>query len=425
MKNILYSLFVLLLCSTIAMAQTPLMSDEDHRIMMNDYATNLNIVLTAELPQGLTIDQFKKKIVNGELTLSSTAQASILTYAEPLKTYGTQFATTKNLIATTDAEKIFLSSFAPSTIIDENGNLVENDLTGGISYLETWQCAVEVCSTVGCSPFGMVDSNSESVNLLSKAVTATLISNASAIGVAVMMGNLDNKISRYVYLKKMGFNLSKSQNFINLVNRFDGFLNSPKDTITSNRLIVKDILNDNEKLELASSLGFQNREEVQNYELGTYNDYAVIAGEFNLINLTLHEKSIIFSSAIHYFDQNSVSYNFAKSKYCVPMYNSCKKDAYAQFIYNSIGSAAVGYAFGGISFICAGCVGWGAYALLQAASLDMYNNKKLMCYYDYSNCLTGNKLIVILKLSLINVTYFNPFYINPKSTFYNIKPRGR
>ncbi|MGG7036435.1 MAG: hypothetical protein ACI7YS_14750 [Flavobacterium sp.] len=49
----------------------------------------------ANCPQGMAIDQYKKKILNGELYLSSAAQTSILTYAAPLKTYGSQFASNK------------------------------------------------------------------------------------------------------------------------------------------------------------------------------------------------------------------------------------------------------------------------------------------------------------------------------------------
>ena len=150
MKKILYSIFVLILCSNLTFGQTtPLMSDEAHRIMMNDYATNLNTILTAECPQGITIDQFKKKIVNGEITLSSTAQTSILTYAEPLKTYGVQFASTNNLTATTDAEKIFLSSFAPSTLI-QNGKLLCADTLLGLTSYEMWACALNSFYTGQC-----------------------------------------------------------------------------------------------------------------------------------------------------------------------------------------------------------------------------------------------------------------------------------
>ena len=64
MKKIIYGLFALILSAN-TIGQT-LMSDEDHRIMMNGFATNVNMVLTTELPVGMTLDQFKKTIVNGD-----------------------------------------------------------------------------------------------------------------------------------------------------------------------------------------------------------------------------------------------------------------------------------------------------------------------------------------------------------------------
>ena len=201
MKKI-YSLFVLLLCSTIAMAQTALMSDEDHRIMMNDYAANLNTVLTANCPQGITIDQFKKKIVNGELTLSSTAQASILTYAEPLKTYGTQFATTKNLIATTDAEKIFLSSFAPSTGIDSNGNLVESDLTGGMAADDMWQCALSSFNLIDCNLNAIVNDKTNIKSFL-KAATTLLTQQIGTFCIPLIVNEYHFCVAENLSLKKI------------------------------------------------------------------------------------------------------------------------------------------------------------------------------------------------------------------------------
>ena len=59
------------------------MSDGEHRIMMNDYTNNINNILKKECPDGVTIDQFKKKIVTGELKLSGEAQEAITTYAAP------------------------------------------------------------------------------------------------------------------------------------------------------------------------------------------------------------------------------------------------------------------------------------------------------------------------------------------------------
>lgn len=211
MKKVIYSLFALLFCSTFAMAQTTLMSDDEYRIMMNDYAVNLNTVLTAECPQGITIDQFKKEIVNGEITLSSTAQASILNYAEPLKTYGTQFATAKNLTATTDAEKIFLSSFAPSTVIDSNGNLVESATVIGLTAFDMWDCVMSTFNIEGCSPSTIVGGNKGSINHLSKTVTTALTNISGVMGVAVTVA--DYEYCLFMHLSPLGVVSEQNINF--------------------------------------------------------------------------------------------------------------------------------------------------------------------------------------------------------------------
>jgi len=196
--------------------------------MMNDYAVNLNTVLTAECPQGITIDQFKKKIVSGELTLSSSAQATILAYAEPLKTYGTQFATVKNLTVITDAEKIFLSSFVPSTAINSSGNLIEGTTLDGLTALEMWTCAIETCTANGCSPFGVVGGNKTNIGHLTKTVTTILTSHASTIGVAILMNGFGDCLSTFQasdsFLREMSLQevLNKSPRTMTILN---GLLN--------------------------------------------------------------------------------------------------------------------------------------------------------------------------------------------------------
>jgi putative chitinase len=166
------------------------MSDEAHRIMMNDYATNLNTILTAECPQGITIDQFKKKIVNGEITLSSTAQTSILTYAEPLKTYGVQFASTNNLTATNDSEKIFLSSFAPSTLI-QNGKLLCADTLLRLTSFEMWTCALDTFYTEQCG-INAVVSDKNDIKILTKSAITMLTQHVGDIGVLIMLNGFSN-----------------------------------------------------------------------------------------------------------------------------------------------------------------------------------------------------------------------------------------
>ena len=243
MKKIVYIILALLLNSHITIGQTALMSDEDHRIMMNDYAVNLNTVLTAECPQGITIDQFKKKIVNGELILSSTAQTSILTYAEPLKTYGTQFAITKNLTATTDAEKIFLSSFAPSTTIDSEGNLVESTTVPGLTAIEMWSCALNSFNTGDCGMNGIISDKTD-IKLLSKATTTILTQYAGNTGFLVMLNEFGECIYKSDLVIKVAYDSFTLNNFMNknidLINQNKTLIEETSDTQLISLFIAKE-----------------------------------------------------------------------------------------------------------------------------------------------------------------------------------------
>lgn len=193
MKKILYALFTLILSST-SFSQT-LMSDGDHRIMMNDYATNLNNVLSANCPQGITIDQFKKKIVNGELALSNTAKTSILDYATSLKTYGGNFATSKGLTATTDAYKYFYASFAPSTLV-QNNKLVEGNPNIGLTGEDMWYCALENLNISDCGLNVFVGDKSN-VNNFSNAAVTLLTNQIGDVGVLIMLNGLSECFYNY------------------------------------------------------------------------------------------------------------------------------------------------------------------------------------------------------------------------------------
>ena len=275
MKKILYSIFVLILCSNPTFGQTtPLMSDEAHRIMMNDYATNLNTILTAECPQGITIDQFKKKIVNGEITLSSTAQTSILTYAEPLKTYGVQFASTNNLTATTDAEKIFLSSFAPSTVI-QNGKLIESISKEGLTSMDMWNCALNSFKTSECNFYGLV-SDKKDIMVLKKSSITFLTQYAGDTGVLVLIGGFReclNLASKALKMNDLQLILKNIQTF-QLNGGYQKMEDIPIENIQvlisplieNGRLLQSEIINSPESLNVINNLAFEEKNEFLNLD---------------------------------------------------------------------------------------------------------------------------------------------------------------
>lgn len=159
MKNILYSLLAFFLMGNVAFAQ--LMSDEQHRIMMNAYTTNLNNILAPYATQyAMTIDQFKREVVNGQLSLSTTAQNSITGYAADLKNYGAAFAAAKGLSAPNDNYKYFYAAFSPSTVVLD-GKLVENTTTAGLTAAEMWDCALSSFTTSNCGGSALVSDKND------------------------------------------------------------------------------------------------------------------------------------------------------------------------------------------------------------------------------------------------------------------------
>ncbi|MGG7035209.1 MAG: hypothetical protein ACI7YS_08460 [Flavobacterium sp.] len=185
MKNILYGLLAIVLYSGTVSAQT-LMSDEEHRIMMNNFAIELNNTLTYNCPQGITLDQYKRGIVDGSQTLPLWAQNSLIqNYTQPLKDYGNQFAAAKGLTANTDALKYFYSSFAPSTVI-QNGKLIESTTSAGLTATEMWTCALETFGTDSCGSSVLVSDKSNLSTLATTSVNK-LTAVPGNIGVLVML----------------------------------------------------------------------------------------------------------------------------------------------------------------------------------------------------------------------------------------------
>ena len=199
MKKLLYGILATLLLANIMVAQTtPLMTDGDYRIMMNDYTNNINTILQGECPAGVTIDQFKKNIVTGQSTLSSAAQTAITTFALPLKTYGQQLiAGNPSLQASNDGYLYFFASFVPSTRIDNSyypGSLLESDVNGGLKATEMWDCAMQSFNVENCATQTVVQ-DTKDLNKLASYCVKKLTPNAGVVGVEVMLSGFSICIS--------------------------------------------------------------------------------------------------------------------------------------------------------------------------------------------------------------------------------------
>ncbi len=199
MKKLLYSLFSILLLTNISVSQTtPLMADGNYRIMMNDYTNNINTILQSECPEGLTIDQFKKKVVTGDLTLSSFAQTSITTYALPLKIYGQKFiAANPSLQSLNDSYTYFFASFVPSTRIDNKyypGNLLESDATDSLKAIDMWNCAMQSFNVENCATQTVVQ-DTKNLNKLANYCVTKLTQISGVVGVEIMLSGFSGCVA--------------------------------------------------------------------------------------------------------------------------------------------------------------------------------------------------------------------------------------
>ncbi len=237
-KNILHSLLATFLFSNVIFAQ--LISDEQHRIMMNTYATNLNAALAPSCPQGLTIDQYKRGIVNGNYYLNGTAQTSIITAALPLLDYGDKFAIAKGLNAPNDNYKYFYSTFAPSTTI-QNGKLVES--TAGLTAVEMWTCALETFGTDNCGSTALV-SDKYNMDILASASVNKLNLYAGNMGVLVMLSGFGDCMSVV--------------SVANYINALITFTESNKSIIENNQAFLAQATNEEQLHSLMRQLNIPN-----------------------------------------------------------------------------------------------------------------------------------------------------------------------
>ncbi|MGG7036434.1 MAG: hypothetical protein ACI7YS_14745 [Flavobacterium sp.] len=306
MKNILYGIVATLFMTTASFGQ--LMSDEDHRTMINNFAGNVNTVLLTECPQGMDINQFKKKILTGEIQLSNTAKSSINSYGATVRTYGSQFASNKGITITTDAEKYILSSFAPSTAIN-GGFLVESTTAAGLTAEEMWTCAILNLNNDECGgTFGLIGGNKTEVKRLLTAVMNDLTIWAGNTGAAIMIGGFSECTGKYVQLEQTAFALSRSTHFDNLVNLMNDFKNRPVNQPRIDELIVKDSLTTAETTDLAVSLGFQNVQAMNDFQCNLSQNSNIIQNDYIIpnSNSSQYQKIIPNSASRYYPDQNRV-----------------------------------------------------------------------------------------------------------------------
>lgn len=109
--------------------------------MINLFNISTNNELIKVCPKGVELEEFKKKITNGEITLSSETKNTISSFLEPLKLYGKDFAQNQRLIEIDDNSLVFYSTFSPSYSIESGFFRLPSGGTG-LTQDEIINCAL-------------------------------------------------------------------------------------------------------------------------------------------------------------------------------------------------------------------------------------------------------------------------------------------
>ena len=377
MKKLLYGILATLLLTNISVAQTTtLMSDGDYRIMMNDYTNNINNILKKECPDGVTIDQFKKKIVTGELKISGAAQEAITTYAAPLRKYAEQFINANpSLRVPNDSYLYFFASFAPSTRIDNSyypGSLLESDVNGGLKATEMWDCAMQSFNVEDCATQTVVQ-DKKNLNKLAGYCVTKLTPNAGFFGILVLIDEFYNCVEREKLINSATWEIVNE--IINRYEKIFALVSSYTENSTED-LELQQIgrynssnMTDKQAEMYVKLLGYNSIDEFSNERVLLTNQITEFSKVLGLSNIN-QSINILYSK----IKEREIINNTGKIGPCLQIWQDSMQDCRDTAWWGSIGAIAAG-GFGGIApgIVAAGVV-MGQFNVCKRAAQRNYNH---------------------------------------------------
>lgn len=298
MKNMLFSLLAVFLISNGGVAQ--LMSDQDHLTMMNSYKTNLNNILAPyATQQGISIDQLKRNVVNGEFSLA-TETVNITNAASQLKIYGYNFANNKGLYAPDDNYAYFYAAFAPSTLVS-NSKLIESTTTAGLNATEMWDCTLNAFNTSNCGSSALVSDKNDIYKLATASVNK-FPSNNRTMSILLLVSGFGDCTKHYLDLENVGFAMSRDAAYADLAVKIKNFNSQGvRNQAAVDQLIAQNTLTTSDLESLAFNLGFQNKTTMDNFQCGIKSDIDLLNNNYLApYSITSTDKLTIFKASDRY-----------------------------------------------------------------------------------------------------------------------------
>ncbi|MBF6642458.1 hypothetical protein IVB69_13285 [Flavobacterium sp. J49] len=116
MKNLIFGLIATVMFGFIGNAQT---NKDEWKSMMNITRSSIDDILDNTRPKEMDLENYKQKLILGELQLSEDSRRQIEPLMEPLKKYGQEIANLHKLTFTDDSELIALAAFEPDSPIND------------------------------------------------------------------------------------------------------------------------------------------------------------------------------------------------------------------------------------------------------------------------------------------------------------------
>ncbi len=116
MKKLVFSLMAMLLFVISTNAQT---NKAEWERMMKNSLSSIDAILEKTRPKEINLENYKQKLIMGELQLSDDSKRQIEPLIEPLKKYGEEVAIMHKLSYADDSDLIALASFEPDSPIND------------------------------------------------------------------------------------------------------------------------------------------------------------------------------------------------------------------------------------------------------------------------------------------------------------------
>lgn len=198
---------------------------------------------------------------------------------------------------------------------------------------------------------------------------------------SLMIGNLTFSQSKIDILTK---EITQSTEFDNLFKNLELFNSLKKDKSIIESLIKKDKLNEDERQNLATALGFSNIDEAYKFEKENYENINALKNKYKLDKLSQNDLSLLFSNS---FNSKVASSGTIPMGNCGGRLANCRTSSYAVYGIELTGCAAAGIGIGTATFWCAGCVGAGVAGLCVSAATAHLGTMLSDCNYDYLECM--------------------------------------